>query len=452
MSSSAYLAALFVLIVPSVVSAQGSVAPQIVPADSSGGLTLEAATTTSLAGHPLVEAARARLDAARGDRAAVGALPNPVATLWIENAGYPGQDDRVLMKETSFYLTYPFESLFQRSPRRARAEEDVRAAEASLVLARRLVAGETARAFFAVALAQAQREEADANFRRMHQLVSYNRVRVDEGVTAERELLRLQIELDRTANDLVLAEVDLGRSQARLAPYLNITSSSRYVAISVVVPPPRTSSGSLFPNEAQMLDAALARRPELVSGRARVRAAAAAADYERSLSLRQLGATFGNKASGGQNSMVLGLGFTVPLFNLNGGGVRRATGERIALDHDLAWVERSIRAEVQSLYDAALRLTRQLGLMEDTFLSRAESVHQLTLAAYREGGATLLQVLDATRMLTETRLAFARTLYAQRESLFFLALASGSDPADALDLLQQWTSATAIAGRTGDQP
>jgi outer membrane protein TolC len=183
-----------------------------------------------------------------------------------------------------------------------------------------------------------------------------------------------------------------------------------------------------------------------------VRAAAAAADYERSLSLRQLGATFGNKASGGQNSMVLGLGFTVPLFNLNGGGVRRATGERIALDHDLAWVERSIRAEVQSLYDAALRLTRQLGLMEDTFLSRAESVHQLTLAAYREGGATLLQVLDATRMLTETRLAFARTLYAQRESLFFLALASGSDPADALDLLQQWTSATAIAGRTGDQP
>ena len=449
----ACVAALVMALVPSLVSAQGVVVPQVLASDSAGGLTLEAATSASLAAHPLVEAARARLDAARGHREAVGALSNPHATLWIENADYPGQDSvQSLARETSLFLTFPVESLFQRTPRQERASEDIEVAEASLVLARRMVAGETARAFFSVAFAQTLREEADANLHRVDQLVAYNRARVDEGVTAEGELLRLQIELDRAANDLVLAEVELGRSQAKLAPYLSIASRVRYAAVRVVVPSPRGLSGSLLPGEDQMLAAAIQRRPELLAGRARVRGAASTIDYERSLQVSQIGATFGNKSSGGHNSMVAGLNFTVPLFNLNGGGVRRATGERLALEQDLAWLERGILAEVQSAYDAATRLTRQVNVMERTFLARAEGVHQLTLAAYREGGATLLQVLDATRMLTDARLAYSRTLFAQRESLFVLALASGSEPDEALDLLRRWTSTAAAASRTGDQP
>jgi cobalt-zinc-cadmium efflux system outer membrane protein len=453
MFSAVCVAALMVAVVPSIVSAQGVVVPQVLPADAAAGLTLEAATSASLAGHPLVEAARARLAAARGERDVAGALANPSATFWVENAGYPGQDPVPhLARETSFYLTFPIESFFQRTPRRERADEDIQVAEASLVLARRMVAAETAHAFFGVALAQTLREEADANRHRVDQLVAYNRVRVDEGVTAEGELLRLQIELDRAVNDLVLAEVELGRSQAKLAPYLSMATRAHYAAVRVVVPSAGGVSGSALPAEDQMLAAAVQQRPELLAGRARVRAATASADYERSLKVRQLGATFGNKTWGGQNSMVAALSFTVPLFNLNGGGVTRATSERLAFEQDLAWIERSILAEVQSAYDAATRLTRQVHAMEKTFLARAESVHQLTLAAYREGGATLLQVLDATRMLTDARLAYSRTLFAQRESLFFLALASGSEPPEALDRLRQWTAAATVAGRTGDQP
>jgi hypothetical protein len=73
----ACVAALLVAVVPSIVSAQGVVVPQALAADSAGGLTLEAATSASLAAHPLVEAARARLDAARGQREAVGVCPTP---------------------------------------------------------------------------------------------------------------------------------------------------------------------------------------------------------------------------------------------------------------------------------------------------------------------------------------------------------------------------------------
>jgi outer membrane protein TolC len=68
-------------------------------------------------------------------------------------------------------------------------------------------------------------------------------------------------------------------------------------------------------------------------------------------------------------------------------------------------------------------------------------VQRFSVGAYQEGGATLLQVLDATRLLADVRLTFTRVLLAQRESLFELALATGADPADALELQRIWSAA-----------
>jgi len=90
--------------------------------------------------------------------------------------------------------------------------------------------------------------------------------------------------------------------------------------------------------------------------------------------------------------------------------------------------------------------------LRQTFLGRAAEVHRLTLGAYQEGGATLLQVLDATRMLADARLTYSRTLFAQRESLFRLALAIGSEPLDALDALHAWSTVPPSADRAGDLP
>ncbi|HET9469195.1 MAG TPA: TolC family protein, partial [Vicinamibacterales bacterium] len=190
MSRSVQLAAIILVAATSRASpAAQTVLPGAV-SDTARTWTVEDAVTAALAQHPLVEAARARADAADHERSNARALPNPIGTFWLEN-------DRP--RETSLYLTYPIESMLQRGPRVRRAEEDVRAAAASLVLARRLVAADTVRAFFGVALAQALCEEAEENRFRIEQLVSYNRARVGEGVTAEGELLRLEIELDRAA-------------------------------------------------------------------------------------------------------------------------------------------------------------------------------------------------------------------------------------------------------------
>jgi cobalt-zinc-cadmium efflux system outer membrane protein len=407
---------------------------------------LDQLVTAALSQHPLIEAAQARVDAARSERLTVSALPNPVGTFWMENTGFPGQDLRVpLNREISTYVTWPFEPFIQRSARLRRADEDAKVAEASLALARRQVAAEAVRAFFHVALAQALAEEADENHDRLDQLASYNRARVDEGITAEGELLRIQLELDRAATDVAFADVELSRAQAELAPYLAGTDGTAPVPVSLRVDVPSAIApepGSL-PAFYLVLAQARDRRAEVTASRARVASAIAATDVERTLSVRQLGATLGNKRVEGQNSMVLGVSLAVPLFNRNRGGVERATNERLAAEHDLAWAERTVAADVQGAYESATRLARRLAVLQQSYLTRAEEVQRLTLAAYQEGGATLLQVLDGTRVLADARLTYARTLFAQRESLFTLALATGAEPADALTLLTDWSAPSA---------
>jgi cobalt-zinc-cadmium efflux system outer membrane protein len=383
------------------------------------------------------------------------ALPNPVATFWMENAGFPGQELQVpLNREAATYVTWPLEPLLQRSTRIRRADEDIKVAESSLKLARRQVAADAARAFFHVALAQALAEEAEENRDRLDQLASYNRARVDEGLTAESELLRIQVEHDRAATEVAFANVSLARARGELAPYVGTVENERAGLTFVRVDVPNTIAP--MPSSLPSLDWVFARarneRPELVASRARVAAAAAAIDVERTLSIRQWGATLGSKRVEGQNSMVLGVNLAVPLFNRNRGGVARATSEQLAAEHQLAWSERTIAADVASAYDAATQLTRQLGELQDSFLKRAEEVHNLTLGAYQEGGATLLQVLDATRLLADARLTYSRALFAQRESVFDLALAAGAEPADAVSLLAAWSPAPSMNSREGVAP
>ena len=144
----------------------------------------------------------------------------------------------------------------------------------------------------------------------------------------------------------------------------------------------------------------------------------------------------GVKRVAGVNSMIGGVSLTVPLFDANRGGIERATAERIAAGHELASAERAVAADVEAAYEAARQLSQQVAVLQRSFLDRAEESRRITLAAYQEGATTLLQVLDTSRTLFDARLTFYKSLFAQRQSTFDLAVAGGTEPEAALTLVQ----------------
>jgi cobalt-zinc-cadmium efflux system outer membrane protein len=387
--------------------------------------TLDDVLTVVLAQHPLVNAARAQLTAAEGRRQTARALPNPMATYWTENARFPGQSPPTgLDRETSVYATMPLEPFFQRSARTAQADGDVQTAQATVTTTEQRTATEAVHGFYQVALAQASLEAAQENRAAIDQLLEYLRNRVAQGATAEGELIRTEVERDRIETEVTLADVELLRAQSALRAFLGGSATSG--RLRVAVPGWRSSRVTLAPLT-ELTAHALAQRSELVASRARTDAASGALALERALVVRQLGATFGLKRTAGINAMVAGVSVTVPIFDRNRGEIQRATGEQLASVQESQWLERSITSEIEAEYLAAERLAARVSALQPSSLARAEESRRIALAAYQEGATGLLQVLDASRALSDARLSYARALVAANESLVHLGVLAGYD-------------------------
>ena len=377
-------------------------------------ITLDAALAAALAENPLVDAARARVTASAGSQRTAAALPNPVGTYWSEG------------HEISAYATLPVEPFLQRSSRIARASADARAAAADMAGTERDVAVRTAQAFYRAALAQAARDAMRENRAAAQQLVEYLRARVSEGASPEGDVIRAEVERDRADADMTMADVEWLRAQAALCQWLGANAPPRG-ALRVALPDAAQFGAPLTPF-ADFATHALAQRPELIGARARADAAASAIDVEHALAVRQLGASFGLKRVAGDTVVVAGLSMTIPLFDRNRGEIERATGERLAATAEVRWLERSVSSEVDAAYQSAVRLAAKVATLEPAFVRRAEESRQIALGAYREGAASLLQVLDASRALADARLIVARMLAAAGESRFALGIAAGYDP------------------------
>jgi cobalt-zinc-cadmium efflux system outer membrane protein len=393
--------------------------------------TLDAVVAAALAQHPLVEAARARLTAAEGARQTAGNVANPLATYWFENLSASDRGSAVLDRESSIYGTLPLEPLFQRGPRIAQAQGDVRAARASASTAEQRVAADAVHAFFRAAVAQASLEAMRDNLAAIDQVVEYLRNRVAQGAAPEGDLIRIQVERDRVDAEVTMADVELIRAQAALRPFLG--DGARADGLRVTAPDWSRERVTLAPLS-ELTTHALAQRADLVSSRAKADAAAGALALERAMVVRQLGASFGVKRSAGVNSMMGGISFTVPVFDRNRGAITRATAEQLAAQLETRWMERVITSEVDAEYQVVERLSARLVALRSSFLGRAEESRRIAVGTYQEGATTLLQVLDASRALSDARVTYARLLAATNESLFDLAIAAGYDPRTAARL------------------
>jgi cobalt-zinc-cadmium efflux system outer membrane protein len=254
-------------------------------------------------------------------------------------------------------------------------------------------------------------------------VVSYNRSRVEEGVTAEADLIRAEVERGRVSAELVTHESDLIHARADLAGFLG---DSSFVQSPTLVAIPRAVLA--MPDVAETGASA---NPDVRIARARMEASEAAVSAERTMLIRDVGATIGSKRMLGTTSMVAGLMVPLPLFNQNRGEIARASAERSAAALDLVGVTRVTRVQLVGLRESARLLTARasaLASAADTgYLARAEQGKRIALGAYREGAVPLLQVLDAARAWSDARIAFYDLLLAQHQSILHLLVASGAD-------------------------
>lgn len=408
-----------------IVACSASLGSQSRPRDRVGDDGVHAFTLDSVLArvaifHPLSAAAADRVDAALGARTTARALGNPSLSWQEENGALPGRSAPPGMtREISTFAMIPLAPIYQRSARARQADRLVDAANGELAATRQRVALDAARAFYRLAMAQTSLRTSSDSRDWLDSLVRYTELRVREGAVAEVDLMRTQVERDRTAGDIALTQIEAARANAALTAYVAVDSIIATVAdTSARVAP--------LPPLEQVMAAARRLRPDLVAARARSEAAQAARSLEQASIIREASGMVGSKSMGGVHSFIAGVTIPIPFFDPNRGEIRRAAAVSRAVAQESVWMESQAIADVASAWETARILAEQIVRLQQGFLRRAEDARRITVAAYREGAVPLVQVLDASRALADVRDLYYRTLFAQRLSILELNAAIGA--------------------------
>jgi cobalt-zinc-cadmium efflux system outer membrane protein len=227
-------------------------------------------------------------------------------------------------------------------------------------------------------------------------IVSAMEKRVAEGYSAEADLLRFRAEAARAANHLARARIEHERAEAELAFLVGREVEGVALERPELPPPPAGNPGALA-------EQALEHRPDVAAARARAARARGTMSLERSRRYPDLALAGGYKRTAGLDTAVVGLVATVPVFERNSRAVARAEADARAAELELEAAVVRARAEAAILVRAARGLQERLARLDDDLVRPAEEARRSALAAFREGAADVLRVVDAERTHTEAR-------------------------------------------------
>jgi len=349
------------------------------------------------------QAALARTKAAAAALEQARRLPNPSLEVREENWQLNDQSgDTDVTIDVFATLTQPVELPGKRAARSAAAAASLDAAQAERSLTARDLVIETARVYLRALGARELRRSLGEQREALQTLVAAMQRRVQEGHSAEADLMKLRTESARL--DLQHAEAfrELRRQTAALA--VLVKEPGPIDAVRLREPPPLEAPAA----DATTGDGVDVHQvAEIRAARARHEQARQELRLERARRYPDPNLTAGYKRTGGVDTIVTGVSVPIPVFDRNSGHVTRAAAEERAAALDLDVLSRGAAAAAAAQIAAARDLALRARHVDAELLEPARVVRDAARSAFREGAADVLRLVDAERVYAE----------AQRETL-----------------------------------
>lgn len=348
-------------------------------------LDLRAALAAARAAGPLRQVANARRQVALGQVGEQTQWANPSLEWRRENLGSPLQPDIF----ATVYLPWDFSG--RRLALRQAASAGKSRVTGDAVAELREGELQVARAWLRAAVAHGALDIATQQYDALREIARVDAERLREGLVSEAVGLRTSLEADRARVALVAARNEAAVAQADLARLLGIPEGAPLSLAPLAAPTlPQT------PDSTEAVAGAVARRPEVQARDAAVREAQRRLAAEQRGVFGEVQLQGGTKETGGFMTGQVGLAMPMPVFNRNSGARQRATGQlteaRILRDD----LRRVVRAGVVNAL-AHYGEVRAAAADAATFGARGREVARIARLSYREGHATLTELLDAER-------------------------------------------------------
>jgi cobalt-zinc-cadmium efflux system outer membrane protein len=370
----------------------------VATAQAQGLFTLDEAVAAAGGSAPAAEAAQADIDAARAARAVAGLRPNPELQTQVENVAGSGPYKGFDQAETTVGLSIPIELGGKRSARIAVAHAQSGRAELAAAIAGADIRLQVTQLYIEAVAAERRLATARDQSRIAGDALKAARIRVQAGRASPLEAQRADVaSLNATAavvraqrlSDAARANLARRVGQAVMQP-LDLTALDR-LPPAVQGPPTLSSAGTL---------ALAAADADLAVADAGIRLARSqrVPDITVGPAVRRLEASKDMAA-------VFSVSMPIPLFNAGNAAVAQAQAERsraqaqrrvAALDVDQAITDAQAEA------DNAATTAR---MASGPALAAAQEAARIARIGYREGKFGQIDLLDAERTLSETRLS-----------------------------------------------
>ena len=389
-------------------------------------LSREEAIRTALENNPEVIAAEMEWAAAQAQVILARGFPDPEFELEYEEL--PGSMSLGKFGERNIGLSQRFEYPMKRRYNKRAAHYRANALKFSAYDMKKLeTVTNVKQAYDRILLGEKILEYTESNLQLKQTFMEKSRIRFEAGDISKLGLLRAEVEVGRAQNQVTVARNELLLPKAEL---------NKLLARDIQTPLDASDDFVFDPPELdleKLKSAALANRPDIRGSEmtiieSQIRRSAAKSSIIPDLNLGLFRQTIA-EPTGNEGYWRIRFGLDIPIWSLfrqrgvtaeANAVVGRATAEKKALHYQTL-------LEVERAFLAVKTAEEQVRLFREKILSVAEQAYEMASLSYEEGKATYLELLDTQRILTETRIECAETLFHFKSGLTALERSVGGE-------------------------
>jgi outer membrane protein, heavy metal efflux system len=358
--------------------------------------------TLALKHSPVMNGAEAALEESRGRQVAAGAYLNPTVSGSAGRGSIRDPRTGVSIAERTITVEQPFEWPEKRAARQRAADAGFSGALAGIEEAKIALTAEVKSAFFQLLFAQQDAQLAKENLRTVEDFLKLISARVETKESPKFELIKATVELQKAHKDLARADNAIIVARANLN---KVTGKALGEHFSIQGEFESIKAGL---DLTALTEQALDRHPTLRRQEKAVEQAQFSLEHERAARLPNVSVIGQYHREAGDESMTAGLSVPVPIWYRRQGEIstamgahHRAQAERIRAQHELEQVVTQYFQELQTAQ-------RQIQVFEKGLLFQAKEALDIAQFSFRNGVASLLEVIDAQRVYRQTLLEFAQ--------------------------------------------
>ena len=381
-------------------------------------LTLDDVVALAVRENRTLRAKQFEYQATRAGEITAGLRPNPTASYSAEQLGASRNSDAI--PQHSVTVGQPIELAGKRGRRLDSARAAIRVSEWELVDVRRQVIAQVKKSFTDVLVAQATLALAQVNLRALDEVERIQRFRAERGDISELELTRIQVQ--RFAFERDAADARQAIEAAKIM--LRATAAPDTLPADFEVLGDVGFRDQVFKRE-ELYRLTIANRPDVRAAEAAREKARADVSLARANAWADVTPQLEYQRIGNANTVGAGVSVPIRIFDRNQGEIARTRAEVSRTDALQQASAIQALAEVDNALATVTVSREKVLLLRDTYLPKAQRVRETVEFAYRRGGVSLLDYLDAQRTYRETALEHIRTVGAYWSSVYQLEAAVG---------------------------